>query len=337
MSHSKRNTSLAFFTAHERAEAATQWGSKSTRLTRDSFLPFGSCQLCLRPAREPVACPGHGHGHGHGHLFCRECAVANLLAQTAELKRLRKEAERRQADDAEEQELADAEANAKAVQDFETLQAGLAAKGVKRKFDGVEDEVGRGMMGGKSKKVGPRGGPGGKSELAAFWVPSELPQHNEPELKAIRPQPVCPAAAADSPHEFSLKTLVTVHFVEDKTTKDNPDTLVRSCPSCTKALSNSTKAVLAKPCGHVLCKPCSDKFQKAPAKSAHVAEYDETVRCYVCQEDVTAGRKVKRAKEGGKEKEGKGMRGLVELTSDGTGFAGGGKNMVKKHGVAFQC
>ncbi|KAH9827078.1 Nitric oxide synthase-interacting protein, partial [Teratosphaeria destructans] len=259
-----------------------------------------------------------------------------------------KEAARREADDAAEQVLADAEASAKAVEEFEKVQAGLAAAegapagaGVKRKYDDGEDDVlrlAKEGMGGKNRKVHAGGGGGdegaaGRSELAAFW---------KAELKAVRPQPVCPAAAADSPHEFTLKTLVTVHFAPDTTTTtdDDPDTLVRSCPSCHKALSNSTKAVLAKPCGHVLCKPCSDQFQTAPAKSAHVAEHDGTVRCYVCQEDVTPGRKVKRGQEGvagGKEKEGKGVRGLVELSADGTGFAGGGKNMVKKHGVAFQC
>lgn len=65
------------------------------------------------------------------------------------------------------------------------------------------------------------------------------------------------------------------------------------------------------------------------------------MRCYVCQEDVTPGRKVKKsskAGDGGKEKEkDRAERGLVELKSDGTGFAGGGANMVKRQGVAFQC
>ncbi|KAF7187164.1 E3 ubiquitin-protein ligase CSU1 [Pseudocercospora fuligena] len=359
MSHSKRNTSLAFFTAHERNELKGTWGSKSTRLTRDSFLPFGSCQLCLLSARDPVSCPSHGH------LFCRECAVSNLLAQNKELKRLKKEAERRKAEDAQDKEFEDAEAQARAVEEFEKVQAGLSArsgsragekiigrsngkitveqdvedapKGTKRKFEIDEDELLRLANEDREKAKKLMHDEKQKPELPSFWAPSQIPDNQKSDVQAIKRHPTCPAAEPDKPHEFTLKGLVSVKFSGESAEKGS-DKATHSCPSCEKALSNSTKAVLAKPCGHVLCKPCSDKFQKAPEKSAHNKEHDETVRCYVCQEDITPGRKSKRKKDPGSgEKESKVERGLVELSSDGTGFAGGGKNMVKKTGVAFQC
>ncbi|KAF2215350.1 hypothetical protein CERZMDRAFT_82377 [Cercospora zeae-maydis SCOH1-5] len=361
MSHSKRNTSLAFFTAHERNELKGHWGSQSTRLTRDSFLPFGSCQLCLLSARDPVSCPTHGH------LYCRECAVSNLLAQNKELKRLKKEAERRRQEDEEEKQLEDAEAQARAIEEFEKVQAGLSArpgatasqkivgrengkvvveqeveegvkKGTKRKFELDEEELvrlanedrdkARKLMDDEKKS---------KPHLPAFWVAGETPDNKKSDVKALKQHPTCPAASADKPHDFTLKSLIAVNFTEEMSSAGSK-VKQRSCPACNKALSNSTKAILAKPCGHVLCKPCSDKFQKAAEKSSHDKEHDGSIRCYVCQEDITPGRKTKRKKDTATgEKESKTERGLVEMAADGTGFAGGGKSEVKKHGVAFQC
>jgi nitric oxide synthase-interacting protein len=350
----KRNTSLAFFTAHERNELKSSWGSRSTRLTRDSFLPFGSCQLCLLPSRDPVSCPSHGH------LFCRECAISNLLAQNKELKRLKKEAEQRKLEDSEEKEIEDAEAQARAVEEFERVQAGLSKrssagketvvghkdgrvtveqevegpdnKGVKRKLELDEAELKDLAAYGPSKSR--KKADISSQELPAFWVPGKTPSAQKAELKTPKANPTCPAAATDKPHDLSLKFLVSVCFTEEKASTDSSAPATRTCPSCNKALSNATKAVLAKPCGHVLCKPCSDKFQRAADKNAHDADHDKTVRCYVCQEDMTGGRKGKKSDSGKKEKV---ERGLVELSSEGTGFAGGGTNMVKRQGVAFQC
>jgi nitric oxide synthase-interacting protein len=295
--------------------------------------------------------------------------VSNLLAQNKELKRLKKEAERRKEEDAEEDDLQNVEAQARAVEEFEKVQAGLSVRsggkagdrivgrqngkiivesegddstkagGNKRKFEVDENELLRLAMDERDKikrRMNDERNP--KSELPSFWVPGETPDNKKSDLKTIKQHPTCPAAALDKPHDFTLRTLIAVKFNEEKTTDSEKSS--RSCPACNKALSNSTKAVLAKPCGHVLCKPCSERFQKPPEKSAHDAEHDDTVRCYVCQEDVTAGRKTKRKKEStesGEKKESRVERGLVELSSEGTGFAGGGKNMVKKEGVAFQC
>lgn len=69
------------------------------------------------------------------------------------------------------------------------------------------------------------------------------------------------------------------------------------------------------------------------------------VLCYVCETDLTA-REPSSAKtdvDGGKKKPKKKAKddairpGLVAISSEGTGFAGGGGNVATKKGVAFQC
>ena len=69
----------------------------------------------------------------------------------------------------------------------------------------------------------------------------------------------------------------------------------------------------------------------------HALERDGgSVMCFVCDTDLTP-REV-RVKEKKEKKDKDALKpGLVEISSEGTGFAGGGKNMATKEGVAFQC
>ncbi|RPB02157.1 hypothetical protein L873DRAFT_1834310 [Choiromyces venosus 120613-1] len=369
MSHSKRNTSLAFFTSYERSLLKGDYGKQRTRLTRDSFKPLDACSLCLMRAREPVACPA-------GDLFCRECAVENLLSQHKEIKRMQAELDRRRGEEDEEQRREEEEVRGRSVREFELLQMGLEVVGSggrskrkrkeevmvegkveeeekkeeeeeegegdkevktkKRKFELDEDELLRLAREERTKArllLNDEKTTSSTTKLPSFWLPSLTPSIS-PSLIPPKPpklHPVCPASEKSHIHNYSLKTLTGVHFHEEQDERTKHGEAQRVCPACKKGLSNATKAMLAKPCGHVICKPCADKFV-----SAAEGEEGGVVVCFVCDE-VLSG-KGKKGKGKGKKGEKEGERGLVLIKCDGTGFSAGGGNVTtEKEGIAFQC
>ncbi|KAJ5103100.1 hypothetical protein N7532_003629 [Penicillium argentinense] len=379
MAHSKRNTSLPHFTSYERSLLRNSWGTKRSVIGRDSFLPFASCKLCLQPARLPVvSCPTNGD------LFCRECAINDLVEQRQEIKRLERERDEAKKRLAEEEERTLEEARQKDLHEFELISMGLEAvvkgDGKKRK---AEDEAALARfkareieVGGERKKVfemsekemadvvrsekerlkedlKEKKFKDSKSELPSFWVPSLTPGTDPNEIAAnmeIKLAPICPGSSETHRHEYSLKTLVEVHFTEEKTADG---TVSRVCPSCKKNLSNGLKAMLTKPCGHVICQPCVTKFMTPhDVMDPHATREEQAkhglVLCYVCETDITPrgpgaekadaddGEDRKSKKKKKKEKTAT-RPGLVEINSEGTGFAGGGGNVATKAGVAFQC
>lgn len=313
-----------------------------------------------------MACP-------KGDLFCRECAVENLLSQRTEIKRLEREWERRKVEEEELEKVEEEEVRKRVVKEFERAQLGVdernwrnegdgngskdsadgSKRGSKRKFEIDEDEMLRIAREERQKarrdlenerKVG--------KKHSSFWVPTETPELEKKEKQDRRPpklSPLCPSSEEARPHNYSLKTLTTVHFTEEQ--GEGKDT-VWSCPACRKALSNATKGMLCVPCGHVLCKSCAVKFMtpvSTPDPHNPGAEHG-VLRCYVCNTDLTdrTGEKGElngevngekhHKKKHKKDKDKEGVKpGVVEIRCDGTGFAGGGKNVVEKEGIAFQC
>lgn len=67
------------------------------------------------------------------------------------------------------------------------------------------------------------------------------------------------------------------------------------------------------------------------------SELETSVRCFVCEADLS-GKVASIYDEASKGTSKEIVKsGLVQINSEGTGFAGGGKNMARRDGVAFQC
>lgn len=398
MSHSKRNTSLAFFTTHERAQLRSTWGSQSTRLTRESFLPFGYCRLCLGYAKQPVACcdgfesststsssgkpssAKDGKGRGKVHLFCRECALNDLMAQRKEIKRMEKEAEAREREEKEGRAREEEESRRRDVERFERAEMGYddaAEDGHgdrKRKREAEELHASSRLEPSSSttanESTAKKSKSKSKSSEASFWIPSVedtlLASNNINSSDRFKPaqklHPVCPASApGDTTHTYNLKSLVSVTFTtsdsssaysssnngnNSNSSSDEPSPI---CPSCKKALTNTSRPMLgtADGCGHVVCRGCADMLAKDASGGGGKR------MCFVCEADLSGGGhhhhhnhhvaaaadhgEEKKSKEKGKEKAMRKVGTLVEISCEGTGFAGGGANIAKREGVAFQC
>ncbi|KAI6751245.1 hypothetical protein HG530_014159 [Fusarium avenaceum] len=347
--HSKRNTSRPVFTSHERALAKSHWASSSARLHRDSFLPFGSCSLCLNIARDPVSCR-------RGDIFCRECALSNILTQKKDIKRAQKARTAAEEEAAKQKAHEDEQDHERAIQDFELTQAGLDRKkkvsamrtddekvdattgesdsmalvpATKRKFELDKDELDRIAREDKVKaRKALEDEKAAKPHLPSFWTPSLTPDAQSsklpPVVKKDKAVPSCPASSPENPHPITLQNLVTINFNEEETPKGKQ----RTCPSCLKMLTNASNPMMTKQCGHVLCHSCIKQFMIPSKKSS---SEDAPPTCYVCDVPLPS----KSQKQYGATDSL--LPGLIALQSEGTGFSARGGNTVERSSVAFQC
>ncbi len=81
----------------------------------------------------------------------------------------------------------------------------------------------------------------------------------------------------------------------------------------------------------------SDKGPPDPHASPTKQKEGERIACFVCDTNLSGKRNGNQDSKDGPKSYKTVESGLVELKSEGTGFALGGSNMAQKHGVAFQC
>ena len=218
-------------------------------------------------------------------------------------------------------------------------------KGIKRKFELDEDEM---LRNAKEERLKARKAlddeKAAKPTLPSFWVPSLTPStSNSADVKPPKLSPLCPASSPENKHSLSLKSLITINFETLPISKSSTESPNLICPACDKNLTNTIKAIMTVPCGHVLCKPCAGKFMSPnkgppdPHASPKKQAERSRVGCYVCETDLSGHKHRDKADKVNPQTEKGPKPGLVELRSEGTGFAGGGNNMVQRKDVAFQC
>ncbi|KAH9834798.1 uncharacterized protein C8Q71DRAFT_766449 [Rhodofomes roseus] len=332
--HSKNNTASSIFSYAEYKKL--DYGTKRQRLGNESMRRFDACALCLQSAREPVACQ-------KGHLFCKECVYTDLVTQLEDIKRqkARLEALKREAE--EERQRAREAARGRVLLEFERGQLGLAntavvstsgaskeSRGSKRKFDFDESTVetlAREAEEAALRQIEREQAEALKHKLPDFWLPSLTPTYASSgpptSLTDVKLQTTC--HGGNPAHPLSRKNLIPVNFVREKDSTAPPpsvestpatengeeprakqeDEKVAICPCCKKTLSNSTLLYLMKPCGHIVCKTCTDTLVK-PGK--------QCIHCDVKLAD----------------------KDIIQLAREGTGYAAGGLAETSKKGVAFQ-
>ncbi|KAJ7219972.1 hypothetical protein GGX14DRAFT_432629 [Mycena pura] len=359
--HAKNATASSVFSYAEHQKAATEYGTKRKRLGNDSMRPFDACCLCLQTAREPVCCKD-------GHLFCKECAVNDLLSQKKNLKRQKEKAEQIKKEIQAEVERAKDAARERVLQNFERGQLGLASTaptsssavskepattGTKRSFTTAfefsparvselvaqaEDAAARLIAIEKTEAA--------KSVLPDFWLPSLTPTFGGVPMRDIlvaggktgevKMGPIC--RGGGEKHSFALKDLMPVKFSfhsegkEKGAVGESKDRGEAVCPSCMKKLSNNVIMFLMKPCAHVICRNCTDTLIRTSlSRNITSAEGSSLHEASSARKDNDNDAYVCVVCDIQLKK-----TDIIELKREGTGFASGGLAESSRSGTAFQ-
>ena len=169
--HSKHNTTSGCFTYAERQKL--NYGTQSSRCTKESLKPLTHCHLCLEVAREPNSC-------SQGHLACRSCVLEDILSQKSTFRTKKAEYER------EIKTRNEKKKDEEEGKRLETLKEFLY------------------QQGGKLKRS--------HNQTVALEPVLVLSTGEKETLPTPPKEEICCRAGTKGPHPLSLKLLIPIHF-----------------------------------------------------------------------------------------------------------------------------
>ena len=224
--HSKSVNAKPYF-SHAERKKLTEYGTQSKRVTKDSFLEFGDCGLCLKQSKNPVITP-------YGYIYCKECILENILKQKKEIKKKQEEFEIQLKNENLEKILKEKEEIEKKKKEFEKITNYSSVENIQQEQE-------------KTKKI----------EGSNFWIPSKTPETKEPEkLKQKKEEILDPSCSKP----IKIKQLIDIEFQEVKNEEEKNFKKKFECPCCRKTFEGGLKGSILKTCGHTICNNCFKKF-----------------------------------------------------------------------------
>eukprot|EP01080_Neovahlkampfia_damariscottae_P004620 gene4620-8193_t len=223
--HSKSVNAKPYF-SHAERKKLTEYGTQSQRVTKDSFLEFGDCGLCLKQARNAVVTP-------HGYIYCKECILENILKQKKEIKKKQQQTELEKKHEELEKKLKEKEELEKKKKEFDKI-TNYTSQNETKESDRISSV-----------------------SSSNFWIPSKTPQEDKTEKIKEKKEILDPSCSKP----IKIKQLIEVEFQQVKADKEENSYKKKfECPCCRKTFEGGLKGSILKTCGHTICSSCFKKF-----------------------------------------------------------------------------
>ena len=243
--HGRNSTASAVYTYHERKKdtEASGYGTKKTRLGKDSIKDFDCCNLTLQPCKDPVITED-------GYLYEREAILEFMLKTKRELSRQMKAYDEHIAKQHKKREADALEKQLTEIEKFVACESRVISH--KTQPGSSSSKTVNSLMT-SSVKVGANTSVKDNPN-SCFWVPEISTKAVAKEdllMKKPSSQVTCPMSGKP----LKMKNLIDVKFTpanKNAASVGEQSTAKYMCALTNDALSNSTPCVVLRPSGQVI-------------------------------------------------------------------------------------